>query len=118
MILTNLLSWVRAAKAFAVAFVCAAVLIANSSPAFAFGMKSAAEPSSGTAQLDEIYQEAKDVTKSQPRGMDTVTGKASQGLNGVQGTADTDKMKSPGDSPGATTVKSEAKEALKSALDE
>ncbi|MEM9976524.1 MAG: hypothetical protein AAF808_02740 [Cyanobacteria bacterium P01_D01_bin.2] len=117
MILTNLINWVRAAKAFAIALVCTAVLVANSSPAFAFGMKGSAAPSDGMAQLDETYQEAKDVTESQPRGTEEVASKAAQGLNGVQGAADTGKMKSPGDSTGAKTVKEDVKDALESAID-
>ncbi|MEM1256016.1 MAG: hypothetical protein AAGI69_26560 [Cyanobacteria bacterium P01_H01_bin.21] len=118
MILTSFLNWVRAAKVFAIALVCTAVLVASSSPAFAFGMRGSAEPSEGTAQLDGVYQEAKKVTEGQPRGMEDVTSKASQGLNGVQSTADAEKMKSPGDSTGARTVKGDAKEALESALDD
>ena len=117
MILTNLFNWVRAAKVLAIALVCTAMLVVNSSPAFAFGMKNTAELSDGTAQLDETYQEAKQVTESQPRGMEDVVSKATQGLNGVQGNADADRMKSTGDSTEATTVKGDVKEALKSAVD-
>ncbi|MEM9803824.1 MAG: hypothetical protein AAF959_00975 [Cyanobacteria bacterium P01_D01_bin.56] len=117
MILTNISDWLRTAKIFTVALVCAAVLVVNSSPAFAFGMRNSAESSQGTAQLDEIYQESKQVTEGQPRGMDEVARKASQGLNSVQGAADTDKMKSSGDSQGATTIKDEAKDILESVID-
>lgn len=117
MIFTSLFNWVRAAKIAAIAFVCGAVLFMNSSPAFAFGMKGSAEPSEGTAQLDEIYNESKQVTKGQPRGMEEVAGKASAGLNSVQGTADASKMKSAGDSQGAETVKEDVKNAIKSTVD-
>lgn len=115
--MVKLVNWVRAAKVFAIALVCTAVLVANSSPAFAFGMRGSAAPSDGTAQLDETYQEAKDVTESQPRGMEEVASKASQGLNGVQGTADAGKMKSAGDSAGAETVKEDVKDVIESAVD-
>ncbi|MGD1951595.1 MAG: hypothetical protein ACFB14_18410 [Leptolyngbyaceae cyanobacterium] len=117
MVFTSLSRWVRAVKALAVAFICAAALVVNSSPAFAFGMKTPAEPSEGTAQLDEVYQEAKQVTESQPRGMERVQDKATQGLNSVQGSADSDKMKSAGDSSEANTVKGDVKKAMKSAAE-
>ena len=118
MIFTNLLNWVKAAKVFAIALLCTAVLVANSSPAFAFGAKSSAAPSEGMVQLDETYNESKQVTESQPRGMEEVAKKASEGLNGVQGRADVAKMKSPGDSTGAQTVEGDIKDALNSALDD
>ena len=117
MVFTNLLNWVRAAKVFAVALLCAVALFINGSPAFAFGTKTPAEPSKGAAQLDNVYQQAKQVTESQPRGMKEVKDKASQGLNGVQGAADADKMKTTGDSSGATTVKDDVKDALGSITD-
>lgn len=117
MISTTLFTWVRAAKIFAVAFVCAASLFVSNAPAFAFGTKTPAAPAEGAAQLDDTYEAAKQTTKGQPRGMGEVQEKASSGLNGVQGTADASKMKSPGDSEGATTVKGQVKDALDSALD-
>lgn len=118
MILTNLINWVRAAKVFAIALVCTAVLVANSSPAFAFGIQGSAEPSEGTAQLDKTYQEAKEVAKGQPRGMQEVQSKASSGLNGVQGTADASKMKNASDSTTAQTVEDDVKDAMESTLND
>ena len=117
MVLTSISGWVRAAKALMVAFVCATVLVVNVSPAFAFGIRGSAEPSEGTAVLDDVYQGSKQVTESQPRGMKEVQKKASEGLNGVQGAANTGKMKSPGDSPGAQTVKDDVKDAIDSVTD-
>ena len=114
MVFTNLFNWVRAVRVLAIALVFAVVLFTNSSPALAFGTKTPAEPSEGTAQLDDIYQQAKQVTEGQPRGMEETKGKASQGLNSVQGAANAEKMKSSGDT-GATTVKDDIKNALESA---
>lgn len=118
MALTNVSTWVRAAKIAAVAFLCATTLFVNSAPAVAFGMKTSAEPTDGTTQLDRIYEESEQAIKGQPRGMEAVQKKASEGLNGVQGSANAGKMKSPGDSTGASTVKDDVKDALDSVLDD
>lgn len=118
MALTNVSAWVRAAKIAAIAFVCATAVFVNTAPAFAFGMKTSADPAEGTVQLDGIYEESEQAIKGQPRGMKEVQKKASEGLNGVQGSANTGKMKSSSDSTGASTVKDDVKDALDSVLDD
>lgn len=118
MILTSLFNWVRVAKVVAIAFVCGVVIVANSAPALAFGLPGSAEPSQGTVEMDELYQESKQVAEGQPRGMEEVSKKASEGLNGVQGAANASKMKSSGDSANAETVKEDIADALESALDD
>ena len=45
--------------------------------------------------------------------MKEVTARADDGLNGVQGGADTSKMSNPGNSQDATTVKDSIKGAIK-----
>lgn len=117
MALTKFSAWVRAARIAAVAFLCATAIFVNSAPAFAFGMKSSAEPAEGTVQLDGIYEESEQAIKGQPRDTKAVQ-KANEGLNGVQGRANAEKMKSPGDSTGASTVKEDAKDALDSVLND
>ncbi|MEO0456357.1 MAG: hypothetical protein AAF152_07195 [Cyanobacteria bacterium P01_A01_bin.114] len=107
---------VRGLKGLAIALTCAVMLFSSSMPAFAFGMNKSANPSEGAAQLDQVQQESEKVSNSQPRGRESVQTKAERGLNGVQGAADTGKMKSPSDASGATTVKEQVEGALDSAL--
>lgn len=110
--LTKISAVVRSLKGLMIALTCAVMLSSISLPAFAFGMNTSSSPTEGTAKLNQAQQESEDVIKGQPRGMNAVQEKAQRGLNGVQGAADTGKMKSPGDSEGATTVRGEIKDVL------
>lgn len=107
----------RFLKMAVLALVGTAVLTLHSAPALAFGIGGSAQPSEGTTQLDNVYEESKEVSNSNPRGMGEVQKKASEGINGVQGAADMNKMKSPGDSPAAQTVKDDVKDAFEAVTD-
>lgn len=106
---------VRSAKRFVVMVACAVMLFINSQPANAVGMKSAADPSDGMAKMDQVQQEAKAVSQSQPRGISKVQQKSNAGLNGVQGKANAASMNTPENSGEATTIEEQAKGLIKAA---
>jgi len=90
---------------------CLLVFIANVQPAAAFG-SSTSKPSDGVVQLDKVEQQAKDVLKEGPRGIEDVTARAEGGINGVQGGVDVSKMDNPENSQDTATVKGAIKDAI------
>lgn len=94
------------------ASLCLAILFAYALPAAAIS-SSPSKPTEGEVSLDKVEQRSKDVLKKGPRGMDAVTSRAKDGLNGVQGGADANKMSRPSNSPQATTAAENIKETLK-----
>lgn len=95
------------------AIACLFLFLSNVSPAAAFGGKSA--PQEGSSQLNAIEREAEKLTDRDPDDLGDVQSKANQGINEVQGSADADKMKNPGNTKGATTVEGQVKNLLEKA---
>lgn len=110
----TLKSFFRSLKLVAIAFVFATFILANASPAFAFG-GSSSKPSDGAASLSGVQSKSDKVAKSQPRSGKEVSNVAQDGLNGVQGAADKGKMIKPSDTD-ATTVKDDIESGIKSVM--
>ncbi len=74
------------------AFFGALLLFSNALPTLAVS----SSPTSGEDQLQKIEQKSEDVLKSNPRSLEEVQADAENGLNTVQGEANKNKMKNPG----------------------
>lgn len=72
----------------------------------------ASSPREGEVSLNRIQAKTDAVAKSNPRGIEEITKEAQKGLNAVQGGADKDKMISPQDAKGATTIEEQADNLL------
>lgn len=94
-----------------VAFACTMLFLGNALPAAAIG-SSPSNPSKGEEPLDQIFEESKDVTDSQPMSLEETQKKANEGLNEVQGAADRDRMYTPENSQNATSVKDQVQNLL------
>lgn len=70
------------------------------------------DPREGEVSLNKIQAKTDAVAKSNPRGIEEITKEAQKGLNAVQGGADKDKMISPQDAQGATTIEEQADNLL------
>ncbi|MEL7034327.1 MAG: low temperature-induced protein [Cyanobacteria bacterium J06592_8] len=69
-------------------------------------------PTQGEASLNDIREESEDITEMSPGTIDESKADGDMGLNLVQGDADKNKMKRPGNS-NATSVEEKIDEALK-----
>jgi 3-dehydroquinate dehydratase len=91
---------------------CVVLFLVATGPAFAMkGTQS--QPSEGEAQLKGIYKESEDALRNPPLSLDRIQSKANEGhVNDVQGAADIEKMKRPGNSQQATSVEEDIEKAL------
>lgn len=89
-----------------VAFACTFILLFNAFPALAINSYQS-DPTEGTTQLLETQRQTDEVAKEAPMGMKETQEKTRRGLNEVQGDADIDKMKTPENSQGTTSVEQE-----------
>lgn len=94
----------RTFRFVAIAIVGGLLFISSVNPAQAASGK----VTEGEASLNRVQKETDDVARSNPRGIEEVTEKAQKGLNAVQGAADRNKMVSPEEAKGATTVEEQA----------
>lgn len=98
-----------------VVFACTAIFFASSLPAFALG-STPSSPTKGEVNLKKI-QERTDVTTYDPPITIKEIQQRSQaekgGINEIQGTADANKMKNPGNSQQANTAIDNVKDLLK-----
>jgi hypothetical protein len=108
--LTNKLNkWLKSSiRLVLTVIVCGLLFISNAFPAQA----ATSSPRDGEANLNEIQRKTDDVGYSDPQGLDEVIKESQKGLNEVQGDADKDKMISPQDAKGATTVEEQAESFL------
>ncbi|MCM1981692.1 hypothetical protein [Lyngbya confervoides] len=113
--MTTLNTFLRALKLMAIAFAFSIFIMANATPAFAFG-SSKTSPQEGEASLNQIREKSEQVSDSQPRSLKEVQSVAKGGLNGVQGSADKEKMIQPEDAPEASTVRDDIESGIKSIL--
>ena len=97
-----------------IACACALLIFSVAAPASAFG-NSSSKPSDGVESLGGVRQKSENAAASDAKGgansTRSVSKDASEGLNGVQGTANKKDMISPEDT-NATTVKAKVEEAL------
>ncbi len=101
-------------RPFAIAAVCALMIFANATPAFAFG-GSSSKPEKGLEQLNGVQEMSEEaITKDGNNDMSSmrnVSKNAEEGLNEVQGAANKEDMISPDNATG-NTIESNIKEAL------
>lgn len=88
------------------ACICAFLLISTALPAFA-----GTNPTKGEDQLLGIERKSQEVTLSDPYSQEKTKNEANQGINEVQGDADKDKMKNPGNT-NVTTFEDQVKDAV------
>ncbi|MGF1569439.1 MAG: hypothetical protein ACFCVD_15460 [Nodosilinea sp.] len=101
----------RVIKSLVALAACASLMLGAAGPALAFG-NSGPSQSEGTAQMNRLQDISKRAVDAEPRNRGEVQRAAQKGPNEVQGNADLDKMNSPEDSSGATTIKDQVENAL------
>ena len=104
----NLSALLRPVRFLLIACVCTLILLTNTLPAYSLpnilapnNPKVTSDPTEAETNLLDIEKEAQDlVSRGQPAvpGQKETIDKTNPGLNEVQGTADADKMKRPGNS--------------------
>ncbi|MBD2439044.1 hypothetical protein [Nostoc sp. FACHB-110] len=109
--ITSVLSLLRPVRFLIVAFTCALMLFTNAFPAFAIDSYQS-KPTEATTQLLETQKKTDEISRSAPPGRAKVQEESNKGLNEVQGDADIDKMKRPGNSQSATSVEDEVQNFL------
>lgn len=94
-----------------IASICVLLFFSSVFPAAAIGMDKT-KGVQGEDQLKGIEQKSEKVLESGPRSLEETKSKANQGINAVQGGADVNKMKEPGDSQKTKSVEDQIKEAV------
>ncbi|MGF1459543.1 MAG: hypothetical protein ACFBSG_11005 [Leptolyngbyaceae cyanobacterium] len=110
MIFSNL-NYRQFVKAAVALFVCTLLFIGSATSAFAIG-STPSDSSKGVAELNDLKETSRKAVRDEPRSKDEVKGKAQRGPNEVQGDADLNKMKNPGNSQQSKTVAEQAENAL------
>jgi hypothetical protein len=110
-VIASVLSILRPVRFLVVAFTCALLLLSSAFPAFAIDSYQS-KSTEGESQLLDIQRETDEAAKKPPAGLKEVQKKSNEGLNEVQGAADIDKQKNPGNSQSSTTVEENAKKFL------
>ncbi|PSB02663.1 hypothetical protein [Merismopedia glauca] len=104
----------RPVRFLVMAIACLFVLFSNVPQASA-NMAGQSSPQKGAEQLNSIEQESENLTFREPDDLKDVQSRANKGINEVQGDADADKMKNPGNSGGVNTVEKQVKNLLEKA---
>ncbi|MEG4458671.1 low temperature-induced protein [Microcoleus sp. N9_A1] len=86
---------------------CALMFVSNAFPAFAV----TSSPTKGEAQLTAIEREAQKAVLKDPMSLEETQEKANEGINEVQGDADSEKMKNPSNTR-ATSFEQQVKKAV------
>ncbi len=86
---------------------CALMFVSSALPAFAV----TSSPTKGTDQLLGIEKEAQKAVLKDPMSMEETQKKANEGINEVQGAADSEKMKNPSNTR-ATSFEQQVKKAV------
>lgn len=83
--------------------VCAVLLMSYATPAYSASTNTSS-PTEGEANLLGIEKKSQEAVLSKPFDLKKQTEETNPGLNEVQGTADIDKMKRPGNTKGVQSV--------------
>jgi hypothetical protein len=105
---------VRPVRFLVTAIACLFLLISYVPSAFAIGTDRHI-PQRGAEQLNDIEAESQNLTFREPDDLKDVQSRANKGINEVQGDADADKMKNPGNTSGVNTVENQVKNILEKA---
>lgn len=109
-------AFVAGLRPVAIALACALLVFSSAAPALAFG-GSNSRAEKGLEQLDTVQNKSEEAISGPGTKVDEtskVMKNSAEGLNGVQGQANSQDMISPSDTGGATTIE----ENIKSALEE
>lgn len=104
----------RPARLLMIAIASVVLFFGNILPASAIG-STPSDPRSGEAPLNEIYEQAEDALKAEPRTMKEVQSEANKGINEVQGNADLNstQMNRPDNSQQAVSAEEQVENVLK-----
>lgn len=100
-------------RPLAIAIACALLIFSSAAPALAFG-KSSSSPAKGSESLNTVQEKSEQAISgpmTDDNGADSVMKNSQEGLNGVQGSADTEDMSNPANATGES-VEQEIQEAL------
>jgi hypothetical protein len=86
---------------------CALMFVSNAFPAFAV----TSSPTKGEDKLLGIEKEAQEVVLKNPMSLEETQKKANEGINEVQGAADSEKMKNPSNTK-ATSFEQQVRKAV------
>lgn len=109
------MSALRPVRFLVAACICALLLLSNAFPASADPVNptsSTSNPQQGEANLQSIEKEAQKAVLKDPLSQEETKIKANQGLNEIQGSADSDKMSRPENSQDAISVEDKSKNFL------
>lgn len=97
--------------------VCVSALLIFSSAFPAFAAASGDQPKrGGEANLLEIEHKAGELARETPMSLEKTQAEANQGLNEIQGAADADKMKNPGNTGADDSVEGNVQGKLEKAI--
>jgi len=99
----NISALLRPFRLLLTAFVCAVLLMSYATPAYSASTNTSS-PTQGEANLLEIEKKSQEAVLSNPYDLKQQVEKTNPGLNAVQGTADIEKMKRPGNTKGVESV--------------
>ena len=91
---------------------CALMFVSNAFPAFAV----TSSLTKGEAQLTGIEKEAQKAVLKDPMSLEETQEKANEGINGVQGDADSEKMKNPSNTT-STSFEQQVRKAVSNLKD-
>lgn len=107
------LSLLRPVRTILTVCVCALLVFASVTPAFAAG----SSLGKGEENLTSIEKKAQEKAMQNPLSREETQAEANKGLNEVQGAADADKMYNPGNTGGGDTVEANVKKVLEKVTD-
>ena len=104
----------RFMKAIIAIAVCTVMVLGTTYPAMAFG-GSSSNSSQGLVEMNDLKETSKETVRKEPRNAQAVQAKAKEGLNSVQGNANSEKMKDVGNSDNTETIKARVEDVLEQA---
>jgi len=104
----------RPARLLFAIFVSAFLLLSSAFPAFA--AKTDSPKRGGEENLLGIEEKAGEIARETPLSLKRTQEEANQGLNEVQGAADAEKMKNPGNTGNSTSVEGNVQNKLENAI--
>jgi len=98
-----------------VAFTCAVLFFSSAFPALAGGQTTPSKLTKGEAPLTDIIDKSEDIIQNGIPSMEEVQKRSNEGLNGIQGSADMNKMNRPSNSRKAVSIEERIKTGLEKA---
>ena len=111
------LSALRPVRFLVAVCVCAFLVFSHAVPAYSAPVNPTGNPTApqeGESQLLQIERAAQEAVLKDPYSREETQYKANEGLNEIQGSANSEKMNTPENSQGATSVEEKLKNVLES----